>query len=588
MHLPRRLAQLAESHDAGLALIIAAEQLAQRDRALRKKAAEKRAIYEGAPIPLAILNQDLHFVAVNEAWAAAHHHPVAAHVGRSVEDMLPESMLTIIRPIFLRVLATGVAVRAMDITVPRHDHTDGRCSWLLNITPIHDGLNASGVSVAALDITERRRAQDELLRLNATLECRVADRTAALQAEMAERKRAETNLMQAQRMEAVGQLTGGVAHDFNNLLTAVLGSLELAQSRVTDPGVARLLGMAAQAAQRGAKLTGQLLAFSRKQKLTMTAVDPNELVGGLDDLIGRTVGPGFVVQRASDDQLWPVSTDRAQLELCLINLLINARDASPVAGTAMIEMRNLPAHDPALPAELASGDYVRIAVRDEGHGMDDATRARCLEPFFTTKPVGRGTGLGLSMAFGTVRQSGGTLTIDSTIGCGTTVSLFLPRAVVMAKVKKPKFKEQNSDFAGLRIMLIDDDADVRDVIASCLETLGCDVQPHESPISALRELAADPFCCDALISDFAMPTMTGTEVLLQARALRPDLPTLIVTGYVDPDGEEHAGQTFVRLAKPCTTQELAQRLRQALQDAGQPVSAAGTISSTKRQLVTAT
>jgi len=268
-----------------------------------------------------------------------------------------------------------------------------------------------------------RRTQDRLSQLNANLEQRVAEA-------VADRRKAEAALMQAQKMEAIGQLTGGLAHDFNNLLTAVLGNLELIAMRLpkAEAGTRRLVEGAIRAAERGARLTQQLLAFARKQTLQLRPVDANQVVRGMGDLLGHTIGNSVRVESDLAEPLWHARVDENQLVLVLLNLAINARDAMPQGGLLRIATRNVGDGDPERPPDLLAGDFVGIAVTDTGTGMTEEIRARAFEPFFTTKEHGKGTGLGLSQVYGLTKQFGGTVEIDSRVGEGTSVRFYLPRA----------------------------------------------------------------------------------------------------------------------------------------------------------------
>ena len=422
---------------------------------------------------------------------------------------------------------------------------------------------------------ERGRGEDQLRRFNETLENRVAERTAELvdanrrlALESEERRRAEIALLHAHRLESIGQLTGGVAHDFNNLLTAVLGNLEIAQMRVKDDGILRLLAGATRAAERGARLTEQLLAFSRKQELQPRAVDINETVRGLGDMLERSIGTTIELEEELASDAWPALTDPTQIELVILNLAINARDAMPNGGRLTIATFNAAPNDAHRPPELAPGDYVCIAVSDTGAGMSEEILAKAPEPFFTTKEVGKGSGLGLSMVYGVARQSGGGIALTSSVGEGTTVRVYLPRATqAEARAEAPAATEP--DFAGLAgrsILLIDDDEDVRQVTAALLEELDCRVVEAGSGREGLALLDRDPGI-DLAVVDFAMPGMNGVKVADAIENKRPNLPLIIITGYADVDFTEPGTEHLRVLNKPFQRAELADALLAAIADA---------------------
>ena len=288
-------------------------------------------------------------------------------------------------------------------------------------------------ALAARDQAQRQ-AEEKLRQLNATLEERVIERTneltkanQLLKQEITERERAQAELMHAQKIEAIGQLTSGIAHDFNNLLTAILGSLTIARRRAEDEKSAKALDTAMRAGRRGAKLVRDLLAFSRRQRLDLQSIQVNEVLTGTEELLERTLGSMVRIEMNSAKAPWKAMTDPGQLELAVLNLAINARDAMPAGGILTISTANIPAGDPRLPEDV-SGDCVMVAVGDTGTGMSEEVRAKVFEPFFTTKSVGKGSGLGLSMVYGLVKQCHGAIAIDSKVGRGTTVSMFFPRA----------------------------------------------------------------------------------------------------------------------------------------------------------------
>ena len=418
--------------------------------------------------------------------------------------------------------------------------------------------------LAADHLEKRERAESELRNLAATLEQKVLERTRdlaaandRLTAEIAERERAEARLVQAQKMEAIGQLTGGVAHDFNNLLTVVVGSLDLALRRCVDDQVSRLMRNSIQAAERGASLTAQLLAFSRRQRLSPVAVDINRIITGMSDMLTRTIGPHLEVEADLSPDLWPALADPTQLEVMILNLAINSRDAMPTGGKLRIETRNVDAVPPVLLSDLDAGEYVAISVSDDGPGMSPEVQARAFEPFFTTKDHGKGTGLGLAQLYGFAKQSGGTVRIDSRLGEGTTVTIYLPRSLAKA-VEETSVRQQREKRASARILLVDDDEEVRNIAAATIEELGYEVVSVASGQAALQILGEERF--DLLMTDIAMPGMTGVDLARRVRQIDPDLPILFSSGYADVQtfGENLSDE--VVLKKPFRISDVATRI----------------------------
>jgi PAS domain S-box-containing protein len=373
-------------------------------------------------------------------------------------------------------------------------------------------------------------------------------------------ERTREALMHSQKIEAIGKLTGGVAHDFNNLLTVVLGSLDLLRRYLPneDPRVMRLLDNALQGAQRGATLTQRMLAFARRQELDLQPVDLVELTRGMRDLLQRSLGPQIAIETRFPLALDTVMADPNQLETALLNLAINARDAMPAGGILTIAARN---EATVGDASLRPGRYVRLTLRDSGEGMDAETLARATEPFFTTKGIGKGTGLGLSMVHGMVEQLGGQLVMHSKLGEGTTAELWLPAAE-----KPPMVEEAGSEtrpvgqVRPLTILAVDDDALVLANTRAMLEDLGHTVVVAYSGEQALERLARTP-AVDLVITDQAMPKMTGTELAEQIRARRPGMPIVLATGYaelpaVDPN--------LPRLPKPFRQDALAEAVAHAV------------------------
>ena len=420
------------------------------------------------------------------------------------------------------------------------------------------------------------RKTRELERLNAELEQRVHERTAALEASTAElqalnrdlevridqrtqeREQALAQLFEAQKIDTIGQLTGGVAHDFNNLLMAMLGCLELLKKRLSGDATAqRLLDNALKGAERGAALTQRLLAFARRQELRPEAVDVPGLIAGMRDLLGRSLGPGVAIVQQVAADLPPVLADANQLELALMNLALNARDAMPDGGTLTISARE---EVMAAPSRfgLAPGRYVRLGVADTGQGMDAGTLARAAEPFFTTKGAGKGTGLGLSMVHGLAAQSGGTLRIDSEPGGGTRIDLYLPQAEPAQACEPPAEPAPSLPAAAGRakVLLVDDDVLVSDGTAAMLEDLGHAVVEANSAAAALRLLEVTPDI-DIVITDHAMPGMTGVEFARVVRDRYPALPIVLATGYAELPAGLGADLGLIRLAKPFLQRDLA-------------------------------
>jgi signal transduction histidine kinase/CheY-like chemotaxis protein len=452
---------------------------------------------------------------------------------------------------------------------------DGSVHWVetrARIVRHPDGRVRSLVGVC-VDITARKTADIErdtllqqltaersaLAELTATLEQRVEERTVDLMKEVAARERAQEQLRQAQKMETIGQLTGGVAHDFNNLLMAVMGNLELLRKRIPDdPRLHRLIDGALQGAERGASLTQRLLAFARQQDLKAVAVDLGGLVRGMIDLLERSLGPRVALRLSIPEGLPPARIDANQLELAILNLAINARDAMQDGGSIDIKVGEYKV-GPGNP-NLQPGDYLKVSVIDNGGGMSPETLKKAIEPFFSTKPVGKGTGLGLSMVHGLAVQLGGTLELSSVVGRGTTATLVvpvttkLPEAVGVADVVHHAARSAV-------ILFVDDDPLIAMSTTEMLEDLGHRVIGANSGRHALDILKSEQ-PLDLMMTDHVMPGMTGIELAAASREVRPSLPILLATGYADlPEG---AQLDLPRLAKPYHQDQLRARLDQLL------------------------
>ncbi len=376
--------------------------------------------------------------------------------------------------------------------------------------------------------------------------------------EVTEQVRMEEALRQTQKMQAIGQLTGGIAHDFNNLLTGVIGSLELLEREVASARGRRLLDAAHRSAARGAQLTAQLLAFGRRQRLEPRALDLNALVNGMAGMLRSTLGGTVQVASALAADLWPALGDATQIELAILNVAINARDAMPGGGTIEIITANVETAPPETAEDPPEGPHVMLAVRDDGSGMPAETLSRIFEPFFTTKDIGRGSGLGLPQVLGVAKQLGGGVRVTSRPGAGTTVAIYLPRAAApAATAQHPPPDAPQPLPAGLRVLLIDDDADVRQVAAGLLDDLGCSVLHADSGQQALALLDAGA-AVDVAMVDYAMPGMNGHQTIAAVRASRPGLKLLLATGYADFAALAEDDVNLLR--KPFTAGELARAL----------------------------
>ena len=411
---------------------------------------------------------------------------------------------------------------------------DGTRFWAnVVIDPVRDPAGRLiGFAKVTRDLTERREAQRAL-------------------------EAAQEALRQSQKMEAIGKLTGGVAHDFNNLLAAILGSLELAKRRLREGAdITRFLDNATQAAERGAALTQRMLSFARKQELKLETIDVTALVRGMADLLQRTMAGGVAIETRFPLTLLPARVDAGQLELALLNLAVNARDAMPRGGRIVIAATE-ECVNASQAMGLEPGCYIRLAVIDQGEGMDADTLARAMEPFFTTKGIGKGTGLGLSMVHGFAEQCGGRLVLESTPGSGTTAALWLPVAeagAVSAPSAVPGVAIPRT--APMTVLAVDDDALVLLNTVALLEEQGHRVLSATSGREALRLLESE--AVDLVFTDYAMPEMNGVELARAVQSARPGLRTVLVSGFADlPPG---AANVLPQLSKPFREDDLARML----------------------------
>ncbi len=494
-----------------------------------------REIADQAPIPMWVTALDRTRAFVNKAYVT--------FLGTSEEEARRFDWRTIIHPddgprLLAESLAGEASLKPFALE-GRYRGADGRWTWLRSESnPRFDAAGElAGFIGVAFDITIAKEAQSRL-------EEQVAARTAELET-------AQAALRQSQKLESMGQLTGGVAHDFNNLLTPIVGALDLLQRRgLDDPRLERLVGGAQQSAERARVLVQRLLAFARRQPLKPVPVDLAKLIGGMRELLASTVGPRVTVKVDIEAGLPCVLADPNQLEMAILNLGVNARDAMPEGGTLFVAAALCDAGS----CGTGDGNCVRLCVRDTGAGMDEETRTRAIEPFFSTKGVGRGTGLGLSMVHGLAAQQGGRLEIESEPGAGTRVLLYLP-STIEAAAPAPAPAARQDDGAG-RVLLVDDEPLVRAATADMLTDLGYNVIEAESAEAALLLLEAGT-TVSALVTDHLMPGMSGTELARVAAERTPPLPALIISGFAEAEGVASA---LPSLSKPFKRDDLAAAL----------------------------
>ncbi|WP_053162265.1 hybrid sensor histidine kinase/response regulator [Pseudomonas brassicacearum] len=543
------------------------------EQALRQSQTELQLIINAMPILISYVDREERFRLNNSAYLDWYGLTPQELYGKTIREVLGEEAYAA----RAQQIADALAGQPCSFTV-QMDHRDGRPRHsLINYLPRHGADGAvNGFYIFVIDETESRKTEEALRNLNETLEERVIARTQQLaeanhrlQSEMFERERAEEALRHAQKMEAVGQLTGGIAHDFNNMLTGILGSLDLMQRYIaagrTDE-IGRFTEAAVSSANRAAALTHRLLAFSRRQSLDRKPLDANDLVHSLEDLLSRTTGDHIVLRLQLTSELWPVNTDASQLENALLNLVINARDAMPEGGELIVETANvyLDATDINTLEPVKAGDYVMIAVSDNGSGMTPAVLAKAFDPFFTTKPIGQGTGLGLSMIYGFAQQSGGHLNLDSVPGQGTRVQLYLPRLHV-SPTQPPETPEAfvvPPAIAGETVLLVEDEPAVRMLVLDLLQALGYTALEARDAVTALPVLESDQRI-DLLVTDVGLPGMNGRQLAEIARQHRPGLKVLFMTGYAQKAAERQGflDQGMDMVAKPFSLDLLANKIR---------------------------
>jgi PAS domain S-box-containing protein len=468
---------------------------------LRRSRARYGAIFEHSPVDLVMMavEPDGRIVCeeANPAWERHSGYPRDFVVGKSLDEILPPEQAEFAKMQYRRAIESREPIE-YEYTAQFPVGERSRRSFLVPLPG--DSGQIEHVLLTAIDLTAMRQVEAEL--------------------------------RQAQKMQAIGQLTGGIAHDFNNLLTAVTGNLELLQSRLTDQRSLALVDAAMRSAWRGAQLTQQLLAYARRQNLSPRSVDVNAVIAGMGELLQRSLGGLVQVETDLVADLWPATSDPTQLELVVLNLAINSRDAMPEGGRLRIATSNVHQAKAARLDALDPGDYVRIAVTDTGTGMSRAVLEHAFEPFFTTKEIGKGSGLGLAQVYGVATQFGGTARLSSEPGVGTLVEVFLPRAAAADEtIEAGETHAGEAPTDRGTILLVDDNPDVREIAAFFLREAGYIVREAASGPQARDILAAGPVSL-ALV-DYAMPTMSGHEFVFLARQMQPNLPVVYLTGAAD-------------------------------------------------------
>jgi PAS domain S-box-containing protein len=540
--------------------------LAASQKALANSEAELRLIADALPVLIAFVDTDLRYRFVNQAHQTWFGVSPASMLGKTVEEIFGTPYWETCKEAMQRALAGDET--HIEWSRLRLDG-EQRVAEIRYIPRRQEDGRVDGIHILATDVTERKASLQAAQQFAATLERKVTERTAALQAEIQARSESETALRQAQKMEAVGQLTGGIAHDFNNMLTSIIGALDIISVRLKDGRVDnldRMIRAAFDSANRAAGLTQRLLAFSRRQSLDPKPVDLNALVQSMYLLLSQTLGERIQVKVNLAPSLDKAMVDVNQLESALLNLSINARDAMPDGGQLRIATR----YASAIPyvregfAANPSG-YVVLEVTDTGVGMEPSVKERVFEPFFTTKPLGQGTGLGLSMIYGFVEQSKGYIDLQSTLGKGTTVVLYLPVAPLEHLAAHVDPGTQLPKGEGQQILVVEDDDQVRFLVSYLLEELGYRVTTARDAASAMPHLS-DAARIDLLISDVGLPGMNGRQLAELVRLDHPSVPVLFMTGYAESAAvqSEFLGENMAIITKPFALDDFGRAVRQAL------------------------
>jgi PAS domain S-box-containing protein len=541
--------------------------------ALARSEAELRLIADAMPVLIAFVDPTLHYRFANKAYEAWFGLPVGEVIGKHLREVVGDRVWEERLPIMQQVLAGEEQL--FEISWPTREGRRRDCEVRYTPRRAVDG-SVDGFHVFVTDITVAKLALEASRQHAQELESVVAERTHELQAQMAAREASEAALRQSQKMEAIGQLTGGIAHDFNNMLTGILSALDIVRLRLEMGRVddlERFLDTATASSQRAAALTQRLLAFSRRQSLDARPVELNELVGSMQNLLRSTLGESIRVRTDVAEVPLHAALDTNQFESALLNLAINARDAMPNGGELALQAFPLILADGER-ATVPAGHYAVVAVSDTGTGMPPEVVERAFEPFFTTKPIGKGTGLGMSMVYGFMQQSGGHIAIDSEPGQGTTISLFIP---MVESGAEPVQAEPSAPVAlgeGQSILVVEDDPQVRMLVTVVLEDLGYQVEVVGDADGAIPILASSQRI-DLLVTDVGLPGLNGRQLAEIARQSRATLPVLFMTGYAEKAQERSAflepGMSMI--AKPFLLDAFSDAVRGAMAETVQDAKA---------------
>ncbi len=547
--------------------------LADSRVALVRSESELRLIADAMPVLIAFVDRSLHYRFANRAYETWFDLPVGEVIGRHVSEVVGIDVSDSRNAAMARALQGEEVV--FEVSWPRRDGSRRDSEVRYSPRFVADGV-ADGFHVFVTDITASKMALETSQQHAQDLEVMVAERTRELEAQMAAREASEAALRQAQKMEAIGQLTGGIAHDFNNMLTGILSALDIVRMRLEMGRVddlERFLDTATASSQRAASLTQRLLAFSRRQSLDSRPVELNALVGSIEHLLRSTLGETVRVHTRLAAAPLHAALDTNQFESALLNLAINARDAMPGGGELELRTSSVTMGE-GESATIPAGDYAVVAVADTGSGMPPEVVERAFEPFFTTKPIGKGTGLGMSMVYGFMQQSGGHIAIDSLPGQGTTISLYIPLVEPAIEPVPAASTPTVSLGSGQSILVVEDDAQVRMLVTVVLEDLGYRVEVVGDADGAIPILASSRRI-DLLVTDVGLPGLNGRQLAEIARQSRPGLPVLFMTGYAEKAQERSAflETGMAMIAKPFLLDEFSEAVRQSMAEA--QVSAAG-------------